>query len=309
MAGKKETTKNLKNPESEVVSDSETNDIVASDSEESESFEVSLKSELQKKIEKSRKIEANQLISESESEGEEDEEVEETEGEEEVEESEGEKVENVKKMRNIEGNQTSIPSKKGVGFEKPSTKSENHKREIISESESEGEEDEETEGEEEVEESGGEDVEESEGEKEENVKKMKKIERNNGCEKSKGKGNWKMSDKKGKGKGKEIDENVSESGMYKLPMRRISRIIKDDNPDMRITHEATFLINKATEKFLELFAREAYVCAFVDRKNLVAYNHLSSVVAKRSRLDFLSDFVPEKIKAEVALAKFSMKEK
>ncbi|KAI3511767.1 hypothetical protein L1887_18925 [Cichorium endivia] len=98
----------------------------------------------------------------------------------------------------------------------------------------------------------------------------------------------------------EIDEKDS-SSLYQIPMNRVSRIIKVEDPNVRITQDAVFIINKASEKFLELFTTEAYASAFLDRKKHIGYKHLSSVVSKRRRFDFLSDFVPEKVKAEDAL--------
>nr|KAJ0226937.1 hypothetical protein LSAT_V11C100026290 [Lactuca sativa] len=98
----------------------------------------------------------------------------------------------------------------------------------------------------------------------------------------------------------EIDEKDS-SSLYQIPMNRVSRIIKVEDPNVRITQEAVFIINKASEKFLQLFTTEAYASAFLDRKKHIGYKHLSSVVGKRRRFDFLSDFVPEKVKAEDAL--------
>uniref|UniRef100_A0A803M7W9 Uncharacterized protein n=1 Tax=Chenopodium quinoa TaxID=63459 RepID=A0A803M7W9_CHEQI len=56
------------------------------------------------------------------------------------------------------------------------------------------------------------------------------------------------------------------------------------------------------EKLIELFSKDAYDFAVEDRKSFVGYKHLASVVCKEKRLDFLSDFVPEKITAEKALA-------
>ncbi|PIN15433.1 DNA-directed DNA polymerase [Handroanthus impetiginosus] len=119
---------------------------------------------------------------------------------------------------------------------------------------------------------------------------------------------------KGKKRSKNEDdeeeaEEKSENALYRFPMNRISRIIRSDNPDIRISQEAVFLINRASEKFLQVFSREAYACAFIDQKNYTAYNHLSSVVSKRKRFAFLSDFVPEKVKAEDALAQISASEK
>lgn len=113
--------------------------------------------------------------------------------------------------------------------------------------------------------------------------------------------------KKNKNKEKNSKENCngasteSSSSLYRFPMHRVNRIIKSEDPNIRISQEAVFVINKASEKFLQLFSMEAYACAFLDRKKCVAYHHLSSVVTKRRRFDFLSDFVPVKLKAEDAL--------
>ncbi|KAL4560920.1 hypothetical protein LXL04_033076 [Taraxacum kok-saghyz] len=106
--------------------------------------------------------------------------------------------------------------------------------------------------------------------------------------------------KKKKEVGEEIEEKDS-SSLYQIPMNRVSRIIKVEDPNVRITQDAVFIINKASEKFLQLFTTEAYASAFLDHKKHIGYKHLSSVVSKRRRFDFLSDFVPEKVKAEDAL--------
>ncbi|XP_028808055.1 DNA polymerase epsilon subunit C [Neltuma alba] len=86
-----------------------------------------------------------------------------------------------------------------------------------------------------------------------------------------------------------------------FPMNRIRTIIRGQDLDLRISQEAIFVINKATETFLEQFTRDTHASCVRDRKKSLAYKHLSSVVSKQSRYDFLSDFVPEKIKAEDAL--------
>ncbi|KAH7862448.1 hypothetical protein Vadar_004957 [Vaccinium darrowii] len=153
-----------------------------------------------------------------------------------------------------------------------------------------------------VQEEDGDDVEEEEAsrdgngggkEKEEEVTKKKKME--------------KKRNKDGKRKTSEGDDDSSSSSLC-FPMNRISRIIKSEDADIRITQDSVFLINKATEKFLELFCKEAYACAVPDSKKQVWYKHLSSVVSKRKRFDFLLDIVPEKVKAEDALAEMSVGE-
>ncbi|XP_047971673.1 cilia- and flagella-associated protein 251-like [Salvia hispanica] len=97
-------------------------------------------------------------------------------------------------------------------------------------------------------------------------------------------------------------EEKGENAQYVFPMKRINRIAKVENPDRKFFQEAVFVINKASEKFLQVFCKEAYACAFLEKKKQIAYNHLSSVVSKRKRFQFISDFVPEKTKAKDALA-------
>ncbi|KAF8395208.1 hypothetical protein HHK36_019151 [Tetracentron sinense] len=109
-----------------------------------------------------------------------------------------------------------------------------------------------------------------------------------------------------KGKEEEEEEELKKRknvvGSYCFPMQRIKRIIRSEGDDFRITQESAFLINKAAGQFLELFGEDAYACSVEDGKKAVDYNHLSSVVCKGKRYDFLTDFVPEKIRAEDALA-------
>ncbi|KAK9940165.1 hypothetical protein M0R45_016838 [Rubus argutus] len=108
-------------------------------------------------------------------------------------------------------------------------------------------------------------------------------------------------------KGKRVREEEAEEKedvkSYTFPMERIKRIIRAEDSDLRISSDAVFLVNKATEKFLEKFSEDAHKCCVKDRKKAIAYKHLSSVVCKQKRYDFLSDFVPERVKAEDALAK------
>nr|XP_023918927.1 uncharacterized protein LOC112030471 isoform X2 [Quercus suber]POF02318.1 nuclear transcription factor y subunit c-4 [Quercus suber] len=93
-----------------------------------------------------------------------------------------------------------------------------------------------------------------------------------------------------------------EAKTHRFPMNRIKTILRSQDSDLRITHEALFLVNKATEKFLEEFTKDAHACCVQDHKKSLAYKHLSSVVCKTRSFDFLSDFVPEKLKAKDALA-------
>ncbi|XP_075521274.1 DNA polymerase II subunit B3-1-like [Primulina tabacum] len=115
------------------------------------------------------------------------------------------------------------------------------------------------------------------------------------------------------GSGEEVEEGGAaekiEDALYKFPMNRVSRIIRSEISNVRLSQEAVFVINRASEKFLDLFSREAYAFVFLDRKSYIAYDHLSSVVSKRKRFDLVSDFVPERVKAEDALVQISDSEK
>ncbi|XVF19469.1 hypothetical protein REPUB_Repub11eG0113400 [Reevesia pubescens] len=96
-------------------------------------------------------------------------------------------------------------------------------------------------------------------------------------------------------------EEDEEAKMCKFPMNRIKRIMKTEDSRMALSQDVVFLVNKATEKFLEKFCEDGYNCSVKDRKKSLSYKHLSTVVRERKRYDFLSDYVPEKIKAEDAL--------
>ncbi|XP_023512055.1 DNA polymerase epsilon subunit C-like isoform X2 [Cucurbita pepo subsp. pepo] len=135
-----------------------------------------------------------------------------------------------------------------------------------------------------------------------NTTKSKKVKRNHGKKEENG-----YAEEEEEEEEAEEEEEVEEK-IYKFPMNRIKKIMRDENSDLRINQEALFLVNKATEMFLVQFCKDAYACCAQDRKKSLAYKHLSSVVCKRKRYDFLSDFVPEKLKFEDALKERSMAE-
>ncbi|KAJ4895447.1 hypothetical protein Rs2_22241 [Raphanus sativus] len=89
--------------------------------------------------------------------------------------------------------------------------------------------------------------------------------------------------------------------MIRFPMNRVRRIMRSDNSAPQIMQDAVFLVNKATELFIERFSEEAYESSVQDKKKFIHYKHLSSVVSNDERYEFLADCVPEKLKAEVAL--------
>nr|XP_023919537.1 uncharacterized protein LOC112031090 isoform X2 [Quercus suber] len=91
-----------------------------------------------------------------------------------------------------------------------------------------------------------------------------------------------------------------EAKTHRFPMNRIKTILRSQDSDLRITHEALFLVNKATEKFLEEFTKDAHACCVQDHKKSLAYKHLcTSMLPLCKRFE---NFVPEKLKAKDALA-------
>ncbi|KAK9999040.1 hypothetical protein SO802_018643 [Lithocarpus litseifolius] len=96
--------------------------------------------------------------------------------------------------------------------------------------------------------------------------------------------------KKQKRQEEEVNDVVEkeDAKTHRFPMNRIKTILRSQDSDLRITHEALFLVNKATEKFLEEFTKEAHACCVQDHKKSLAYKHLSSVVCKTRSFDFLS---------------------
>ncbi|KAK8655061.1 hypothetical protein V6N13_107653 [Hibiscus sabdariffa] len=107
-----------------------------------------------------------------------------------------------------------------------------------------------------------------------------------------------------------VEENGGggEATVCRFPMNRIKRIIKSEDSSTAISQDVVFLVNKATEMFLEKFSEDGYKCSVKDRKKSLSYKHLATVVHERKRYDFLSDYVPQKIKAEDALKEMNSTE-
>ncbi|VVA90441.1 unnamed protein product [Arabis nemorensis] len=101
--------------------------------------------------------------------------------------------------------------------------------------------------------------------------------------------------------GGDVTGGVEDAKTFRFPMNRIRRIMRTDNSAPQIMQDAVFLVNKATEMFIERFSEEAYESSVLDKKKFIHYKHLSSVVSNEERYEFLADCVPEKLKGEVAL--------
>lgn len=108
---------------------------------------------------------------------------------------------------------------------------------------------------------------------------------------------------------KKKDDN-EEMLMCTFPMARVCRLIKSGEfgtDNIRTSQDAVFLVNKASEMFLNRFIEDAFTQASSPNtkrsKNspFLTYQHLSSAVSTGKPYEFLSDYVPEKVKAEDAL--------
>ncbi|EGG15245.1 putative histone-like transcription factor [Cavenderia fasciculata] len=99
--------------------------------------------------------------------------------------------------------------------------------------------------------------------------------------------------------GKEEKAKRSKSSHKKpstqLPIARIKRIMKNDKDVKLISSDASLLITKATELFLEHLVQEAYNATLRDKRRILSYKDLSTTVKDNDRLEFLSDIIPQKL--------------
>ncbi|KAJ8512186.1 hypothetical protein OPV22_002620 [Ensete ventricosum] len=96
------------------------------------------------------------------------------------------------------------------------------------------------------------------------------------------------------------------SASCNFPMSRVRRLMRLEGGNTNVTisgisSDAVFLVNKASEMFLEKFVKDSFARGMRRQKKSVTYKDLSSTVHSKKRYEFLSDFVPEKVKAEDAL--------
>ncbi|KAI4373521.1 hypothetical protein MLD38_011640 [Melastoma candidum] len=120
-------------------------------------------------------------------------------------------------------------------------------------------------------------------------------------------GTKKAEDDNGHGlkKKRTMGEKVNDKGPKgcSLPLSRVRNIIRSNNLNSKVTGECYTLICKATECFINQFCEDAFeLAASRGLKNVLKYEHLSSLVYNMDRYDFLSDYVPQKIKAKDAIA-------
>ncbi|CAA6662577.1 unnamed protein product [Spirodela intermedia] len=92
------------------------------------------------------------------------------------------------------------------------------------------------------------------------------------------------------------------SPSWSFPMSRVRRLIAGsesaggNSSNLRTTLDSVFVINQAAKLFLEEIAEDAHAQATRERKKSVYYKHLSTTVGHEKRYEFLSDFVPEKVR-------------
>uniref|UniRef100_A0A1A9ZV95 Transcription factor CBF/NF-Y/archaeal histone domain-containing protein n=1 Tax=Glossina pallidipes TaxID=7398 RepID=A0A1A9ZV95_GLOPL len=86
---------------------------------------------------------------------------------------------------------------------------------------------------------------------------------------------------------KSLKSSSNENKMFQLPLTRIRNIMKLD-PDLNIaSHEAVFLVTRATELFIESLAREAYTYTMNSRKKTVQKQDVDLAIAAVDSLMFL----------------------
>ncbi|XP_042419399.1 protein PXR1-like [Zingiber officinale] len=102
------------------------------------------------------------------------------------------------------------------------------------------------------------------------------------------------------------DEEEAGNVSCSFPMSRVRRLMRLEGGNANVTitgiaSNAVFLVNKASEMFLEKFVEDSYSRGTKRQKKSLNYNDLSSTVHGQKGYEFLSDFVPEKMRAEDAL--------
>ncbi|KAG9442527.1 hypothetical protein H6P81_018381 [Aristolochia fimbriata] len=95
---------------------------------------------------------------------------------------------------------------------------------------------------------------------------------------------------------------ASEECLESFSMPRVRRLMKTQ-ADLRTNRDSLFLISSATAMFLQQLVQDAQEEDSQPRKKYsLTYKKLSSVVSKQKRYEFISDFVPERLKAKDALS-------
>ncbi|OCF34241.1 DNA polymerase epsilon p12 subunit [Kwoniella heveanensis BCC8398] len=96
-------------------------------------------------------------------------------------------------------------------------------------------------------------------------------------------------------------------GTTLFPISRIKRIVKADKELENMSNEAVFMVAVATEYFVKHFMEEGYTKARLEKRKIVNYKDLASVVARSEEFDFLKDVIPTPISMSEALERRKQK--
>lgn len=84
-----------------------------------------------------------------------------------------------------------------------------------------------------------------------------------------------------------------------IPMTRVRTIMKSSPEITNISQDTLYIVCKATELFIQTFAKEAYKNS--NKSTELDYKKLADLVTKDDKFQFLSEIVPFKVKAKEAL--------
>ncbi|KAK3288178.1 hypothetical protein CYMTET_4337 [Cymbomonas tetramitiformis] len=91
-------------------------------------------------------------------------------------------------------------------------------------------------------------------------------------------------------------------GELMLPLARVRRLIKTEEDVKMVSSEASFLITKSTELFLELLSQRAAAIMDSEDRTQLTYNDVATSVDENDPLEFLRDIVPMKVSGAEVLS-------
>eukprot|EP01133_Synstelium_polycarpum_P004387 gene4387-5133_t len=91
---------------------------------------------------------------------------------------------------------------------------------------------------------------------------------------------------------KEKKKAVVKKQTTQLPIARIKRIMKNDKDVKLISSDASLLITRSTELFLEYLVQEAYKKTTGDKRKILSYKDLFKDL---DCMEFLADIIPPKV--------------
>ena len=90
-----------------------------------------------------------------------------------------------------------------------------------------------------------------------------------------------------------------------ITVNRVKNLVKDDAEIKSISTEACFAVAKATELFVESLTEKAAQHMAAAGRQSLEYSDVATVVAETEALDFLTDIVPQTVKAAALLPAMS----